>query len=178
MANAYNNNEESDGPASDNIHFVSCKACESSQIYSDRYRCLQCADYDLCGNCFEERRQSKEHVSGHAMAHLKLPNELFNQPVRSSREITLTKIGELLAGKRHNIDCNGCRISIVGVRFKCDTCHNYHLCLTCMRQHVTSKQHQSSHPLIATSPQSLIKIDINDIRKGDVLGQGAFGKCI
>ena len=45
-----------------------------------------------------------------------------------------------------------------------------------MRQRVTSKQHQSTHPVIATSPQSLVKIDINDIRKGDVLGQGAFGR--
>ncbi|CAF1191142.1 unnamed protein product [Rotaria sordida] len=45
-----------------------------------------------------------------------------------------------------------------------------------MRQGVINKQHQNDHPLVATSNQSLTKIDISDIRKGNVLGQGAFGQ--
>ncbi|CAF1296310.1 unnamed protein product [Rotaria sordida] len=109
MANAYNNNEETDDSSSDNMHNVSCNGCNSTKIYSDRYRCLQCIEYDLCGNCFEERRQTKEHLSGHAMVHLKVPNELFGQPIRHSKEITLTKINELLAGKHHDLTCQVCK---------------------------------------------------------------------
>ena len=178
MADFYNNNEETDDSLSYNVHDVSCSGCNSTQIYSDRYRCLVCVDYDLCGNCFEERRQTKAHLSGHTMAHLKVPNELFGQFIRHVKEITLKKIHELLAGQRHDNVCNGCRTPIIGVRFKCDTCYNYNLCSRCMEQRVTSKQHQNTHPLVPTSNQSLMKININDIRKGDILGQGAFGSLI
>lgn len=178
MASAYNNNEAIDGISSGDVHNVSCDSCRSMKIYSDRYKCLQCVDYNLCGNCFEERLQTKDHVSGHPMAHMKIPNELFGQPIRHSQEITMTKVQEILVGKKHNIQCDSCRTSIVGARFKCDTCHNYNLCSACVKQRVISKQHRNTHPLVVNGNESLIKIDISDIRKGDILGQGGFGPLI
>ncbi|CAF2390569.1 unnamed protein product [Rotaria sp. Silwood2] len=176
MAKPYNNNEEIDGISSGNTHNASCDGCRSAHIYSDRYKCLQCIDYDLCGYCFEERRETRPHSSGHAMVHFKIPNELFGEHVPCPNDITLAKLNELLAGKQHNTKCDGCSIQIVGVRFKCDTCHNYNLCSKCMQQRVTSKNHQSTHPLVVASNQSLLKININDILKGEVLGHGAFGQ--
>ena len=164
--------------ASGEVHNVRCDSCRSTKIYSDRYKCLECVDYDLCGNCFEERCQTKEHLSGHPMAHMKIPKELFGQPIRTSKEITLTRVQEMLAGKKHNLECDGCRTSIVGARFKCDTCHSYNLCSSCLKQRVVSKQHRSTHPLVVASTESLIKIDIDDIRKGNILGQGGFGSLI
>lgn len=175
MAQLYNNNVEIDDLSYDNIHNISCDGCKSAQIYSDRYKCLQCIDCNLCGNCFEERRQTKEHSTGHAMVHFKLPNELFGQPIRHSNQITLKKINELFIGKQHGIECNGCRQSIVNVRFKCDTCHNYNLCSGCMQQRITSKNHNNTHPLVVASNENLPKIDISDIRKGGMIGKGGFG---
>ncbi|CAF1002927.1 unnamed protein product [Rotaria sordida] len=43
-----------------------------------------------------------------------------------------------------------------------------------MEHHVANKNHQNTHPLVVASNQDLIKIDVLDICKGRVLGQGAF----
>ncbi|CAF1946493.1 unnamed protein product [Rotaria magnacalcarata] len=176
MATPYNNNEEVDGISSGNIHNATCDSCRSRRIYSDRYKCLQCDDYDLCGHCFEGRCQTKSHSSDHAMVHFKIPNELFGQYFPNPSEVTLGKLTELFSNKKHNIKCSGCSVEIVGVRFKCDICHNYNLCSKCMQRGVVSKNHQQTHPLVVASSQSLLKVDINDIVKKEELGRGAFGQ--
>ena len=137
--------------SANNIHDVSCQVCNVPKIYSDRYRCLVCVDYDLCGFCFEERRISKTHSNEHVMVHLKVPKELFNRHVRDDKEITLLGIREILIGKHHEFNCDRCLNMIVGVRFKCDTCYQYNLCFRCMELRKTSKHHQRDHPLY--SPQ-------------------------
>lgn len=175
MAKSYNNNEDIGGISSGNTHNVTCDSCLSRHIYSDRYKCLQCTDYDLCGHCFEERRQSKSHLTGHAMVHFKIPKELFGQNISNSNEVTLSKLQKLFENKQHNTHCNGCSRNIIGIRFKCDTCHNYNLCLNCMQKGTVSKNHQNTHPLVVTDNRSLLKIDVNDIVKNEVLGRGAFG---
>ncbi|CAF4644918.1 unnamed protein product [Rotaria sp. Silwood1] len=105
MAKPYNNNEEIGGISSDNTHNASCDSCRSAKIYSDRYKCLQCIDYDLCGHCFEERRETRPHSSGHAMVHFKIPNELFGQVYKAiwlskNREVAC-KVIRVTAHRRH-----------------------------------------------------------------------------
>ncbi|CAF0831256.1 unnamed protein product [Rotaria sp. Silwood1] len=105
MAKPYNNNEEIGGISSGNTHNASCDSCRSAKIYSDRYKCLQCIDYDLCGHCFEERRETRPHSSGHAMVHFKIPNELFGQVYKAiwlskNREVAC-KVIRVTAHRRH-----------------------------------------------------------------------------
>lgn len=38
-----------------------CRACKANPIYGKRYRCVQCADVDLCRRCFDAKRHAK-HV--------------------------------------------------------------------------------------------------------------------
>jgi len=64
----------------------------------------------------------------------------------------------------------------VGARFKCDKCGNYDLCSTCLENQVTNKKHTTEHPMILMGLQNLAKIDVHDIHRGDLLGQGGFGK--
>jgi len=162
----------------DDVHRVSCDGCHTLRIYSDRYKCLQCEDYDLCGDCFEKRRETKQHKSGHAFAHFKVPMELFGEPItKPSDEVTLKKFKERFATIEHtNVTCDGCeKTPIIGIRFKCDTCCDYDLCLECMEKQVVTNEHDTKHSLIVIGKDRFNQIDINDIELGDELGRGAFG---
>ena len=164
---------------SEDTHRASCDGCHSLRIFSDRYKCLQCENYDLCGACFEKRRETKHHRSGHAFAHFKIPMELFGEPIaKVNEEVTLMKFRERFARVEHtNVTCDGCEIMpIVGIRFKCDTCHDYDLCYDCMEKQVVTNEHDAKHSLVVVGKDRFNQIDVNDIELGEELGRGAFGK--
>ncbi|CAF1631145.1 unnamed protein product, partial [Adineta ricciae] len=158
------------------VHRVRCDACGTKPIQSDRYKCLNCEDIDLCGPCFERRRESEEHKSGHAFAHFKSPGELFGQTVKNE-DVTLLKLKKAYANDIHeSISCDGCRAeSIKGLRFKCDSCPNYDLCERCAENGVTTKNHDTSHSLILIPRRAIQQIPVEDIELGKELGSGAFG---
>ncbi|CAF3921731.1 unnamed protein product [Rotaria sp. Silwood1] len=177
------NNVESDNTR--DIHDAECASCKMKPIRQvDRYHCLECSspNYDLCGRCFERRRQTGNHLSGHAMAHFKLPNELLGMQFNNiDNEVKLSKLKKLdtLRYEKHDgINCDGVchQNNFVGLRFKCDTCPNYNLCETCaITKRVCTKNHERDHPLILTSNRVIPKIDPNDIEIGEILGRGGFG---
>jgi hypothetical protein len=173
----------------DDIHDAECAACKMKPIrHVDRYRCLECpssSNYDLCGRCFERRRETGYHSSGHAMVHFKLPNEFLGIHINNiDNEVTLNHLRQLntLSNEQHKgIVCDGVchQKTFIGLRFKCDACPNYNLCETCaIKNHVCTKMHQRDHPLILTSNNVIPKIDPADIQFGEILGRGGFGKSI
>lgn len=176
------NNIENDD--SSDIHHVQCSSCKSNPIRNhDRYHCLECLNqYDLCGRCFEERRQTENHLSGHAMIHFKLPNEFLGIRVNDiNNDLSLNNIQRLDTLKYENhyeIKCDGiCNDKYIkGLRFKCDLCPNYNLCQTCaLKNRVATKNHQRNHPIILTSNHVIPKIDPDDVQLGEILGRGGFG---
>lgn len=157
------------------IHRIQCCGCGLPHIYQDRYKCLECYNYDLCNRCFDKRRETLKHMNEHIMVHFSDLDELFGEPVIDVNiTVTLQKFKEKYSEQIHvNIECNNCKMKpIVGLRFKCDDCHDYDLCVTCMEKRI----HDSSHPLIAIGKSYLKEISINDIQLGDELGRGGFGK--
>jgi hypothetical protein len=156
---------------------VTCDGCGTSPIPSDRYKCLECHDFDLCAGCFERRVEPKQHKSGHTFVHFRLPNELFGRTV-TSNDVTLEKLKQFYANEIHeSVICDGCkRDNIAGLRFKCDTCPDYDLCQKCASDGVTTKNHKSTHSLIMTSRRVIAQIPFEDIELGEELGRGAFGK--
>ena len=160
---------------SDETHNVRCDACDTSPITSDRYKCLNCEDINLCGHCFEGRKEPKKHKSGHVFVHYKSPGELFGQPVTED-EITYAKLKQLYADEIHeSVTCDGCKSeSIKGLRFKCDSCPDYDLCQKCVDGGVTTKTHKLSHPLIVVR-RAINQIPVEDIKLGEKIGAGGFG---
>ncbi len=161
---------------SDEVHKVQCGACGDNPIVSDRYKCLNCGDFNLCAPCFERRRESKGHKSGHAFIHFKSPGELFGRTVTDD-EVTYAKLKQTYAQEIHeSITCDGCKSdTIKGLRFKCDSCHNYDLCQKCVDGGITTQTHESSHPLIVVPLRAIHQIPVEDIKLGDEIGRGAFG---
>ncbi len=159
----------------DEIHRTPCYGCGSPRIYYDRYKCLECHNYDLCGRCFDQRRETLQHINGHAMVHFSDHDELFGEPlVDINTTVTLRKFKEKYSREEHaNIECNNCKMMpMKGLRFKCDVCHDYDLCITCMEKRV----HDTSHPLIAIGKSHFSEIAMDDIELNDELGRGGFGK--
>ncbi|CAF0793093.1 unnamed protein product [Adineta ricciae] len=157
------------------FHRVRFFACSSSPIRTDRYKCLNCERVNLCSRCFERRRESNRHKSGHVFAHFKIPGEIFGREVTDD-DVTLTKLREFYKNDVHaSIVCDGCDMEIKGLRFKCDTCANYDLCYLCFEQGAASGTHESTHSLVVVPVQVVREIPVNDIELGDQLGKGAFG---
>ena len=156
-----------------------CDLCHKPRSQSDHYRCLECADFDVCDMCFEKRVEVEGHKNGHAFVHFRMPKELFGDPVNDNhRDVTLKKLTSRFEHVKHqNIMCNGCEAeNIVGIRFKCDTCPNFDLCLKCMKKKVETGHHTGNHPLVVIGDNHLKQIEWDDIEIGEQLGQGGFGK--
>lgn len=156
-----------------------CDSCHKPRSQSDRYRCLQCADFDVCDMCFEKRYEADGHKNGHAFAHFRMPNELFHKPVKDiPQDVTLAKLIKQFEHVEHqNISCDGCqKKTIIGIRFKCDTCPTYDLCLKCMQDKKETGHHTANHPLVVIGNNHLRQIEWDDIEIGEKLGQGGFGK--
>lgn len=158
-----------------NVHDVQCQICQSKKIYSDRFKCLVCDEFDLCGICFEEKRENKTHKTGHPLVHISIPNEVLGRRMTNIERLTVDKLEQMFDGKIHDTICSSCRSSIIGLRFKCDSCYNYNLCSTCTKNRVNDKNHHRTHSMICTSHQTLTRIPTSDLSKISVLGQGAFG---
>ncbi|CAF1572319.1 unnamed protein product, partial [Didymodactylos carnosus] len=103
-----------------------------------------------------------------------MPNELFSEPIKDvHREVTLTKLIKRFEHVKHqNTSCDGCAAEyIVGIRFKCDTCPQYDLCLNCMKNKVETDRHKANHPLVVIGDNHLKQIEWQDIEIGEILGQ-------
>ncbi|CAF0862387.1 unnamed protein product [Didymodactylos carnosus] len=161
------------------VHNVTCEGCGSSEFKCDRYKCLECSSYDLCAYCFEQRKQTKTHTSGHAVVHYKCPDELFGGRFKNDSEVTLENLKYAFRDQIHEtVPCEGCLTSsITGLRFKCDICPDYDLCEQCVHNRITTKQHKLYHPVILIEKQQIPEISKDDIELGEELGHGAFG-CV
>ncbi|CAM4755622.1 unnamed protein product [Rotaria magnacalcarata] len=171
-----NSSKDNDSDSKLEVHNVRCARCGSSSFRSDRCKCLNYDKLNLCAKCFERRKESETHKSGHAFVRFKSPGELFGQSVTND-EVTFANLKELYGNNVHEfVSCDGCKSdTIKGWRFKCDTCPNYDLCMQCLKKQVTTKTDTSDHPLIVTTRLVIQQILVEDIELSGELGTGAFG---
>jgi len=114
------------------VHNAMCDSC-NVQIRGNRFKCLNCPNYDLCESC---TRKEGVHAPDHKF-------QKITQPQRGcpwKREYGNVPQSEV----PHNATCDQCNSAIKGIRYKCKTCPDYDLCETCMNKggvHVTGPDH-------------------------------------
>ena len=153
---------------------IKCDACGKEDFVVDRYKCLICTNFDLCGDCFEARNIAEPHIKSHPMVRYSGPNEIFGDCVESE-SVTYKKFKEQFDGVVHEtVTCKGCNTEqIVGLRLKCDECNDFDLCSTCFEKKVEKNDHKSDHFILIC--YSVRNINPSDIEFLEELGNGAFG---
>jgi hypothetical protein len=122
---------------------------------------------------------SKEHVSSHPVVRFDEPFVLFGRPIELGDDFNLNNLKRNFQNEIHaNINCDVCNCNpIKGLRFKCDLCSNFDVCLSCYeaRKLNPKAHHKLDHTMIVIGREVSLSIDPNEIREGEPLGQGAFG---
>ena len=161
-------------------HFgVTCDACGQENMFGCRYRCSICDDYDLCCDCFEDRKESKTHKSNHPVKIIRSPDvyskfrKLFNLGLSNIQEYLCSK------GLHHDVACTICdnRQKIKGLLFICDDCRGYRMCYNCYQERKISGEHKRDHPLIIRVTPKCYKLpNGTQISLKGKLGAGSFGE--
>eukprot|EP00727_Mastigamoeba_balamuthi_P010657 m51a1_g6213 hypothetical protein (271) ;mRNA; r:179583-180577 len=66
--------EVASGEATTRHHGSTCNACHADAFLGTRYRCRECADYDLCHDCFTAARADGDHLPTHTMRAIAPPS--------------------------------------------------------------------------------------------------------
>ncbi|KAH9951018.1 hypothetical protein B0H21DRAFT_685870 [Amylocystis lapponica] len=111
-------------------HDARCNMCDSS-IVGDRYKCLNCPDFDSCGSCFQIMR---EQHPNHGFVKVSKPEQLMIHYNATQCLFSAT--------------CNVCNCRISGVRYKCmhPHCPDFDLCENC--EALPIPVHPLTHPLL------------------------------
>ncbi|XP_053681732.1 dystrobrevin alpha [Sabethes cyaneus] len=63
----------------------------------------------------------------------------------------------------HNVQCSGCRVTIQGLRFKCQRCRNLSLCIDCFSQAFSTKSHNVGHKMYEISTNGITSNKISTL---------------
>ncbi|KAJ3922230.1 hypothetical protein F5877DRAFT_34317 [Lentinula edodes] len=130
------------------VHNAVCDLCES-RIRGDRYKCINCPDWDCCGesfvtincnivclfnllaNCFTI---TNEHHPRHAFVKVSRPEDFIRRDQTPVKE--------------HFATCDSCSRRIFGIRYKCmhQDCPDFDLCSAC--EALPIAVHPATHPLL------------------------------
>ncbi|GAV98769.1 zz type zinc finger domain-containing protein [Lentinula edodes] len=112
------------------VHNAVCDLCES-RIRGDRYKCINCPDWDCCANCFTI---TNEHHPRHAFVKVSRPEDFIRRDQTPVRE--------------HFATCDSCSRRIFGIRYKCmhQDCPDFDLCSAC--EALPIAVHPATHPLL------------------------------
>ncbi|KAJ3867306.1 hypothetical protein EV359DRAFT_34766 [Lentinula novae-zelandiae] len=112
------------------VHNAVCDLCES-RIRGDRYKCINCPDWDCCANCFTI---TNEHHPRHAFVKVSRPEDFIRRDQTPVKE--------------HFATCDSCSRQIFGIRYKCmhQDCPDFDLCSAC--EALPIAVHPATHPLL------------------------------
>ena len=157
---------------------VTCDSCLTKNMFGYRYKCAVCDDYDLCTDCFEDRKESKKHQVHHPMQVIRSPDVYFH--FRKLFKLGLPNLQSYLCDNdvTHDMVCNPCskRQKVTGLLFICDDCRGYRLCYNCFKTGKVSESHSNNHCLIIQVTPNDYEYQGANITLLKELGEGSFGE--
>eukprot|EP00930_Biecheleria_cincta_P068396 TRINITY_DN5578_c1_g1_i3.p1 TRINITY_DN5578_c1_g1~~TRINITY_DN5578_c1_g1_i3.p1 ORF type:complete len:235 (-),score=28.47 TRINITY_DN5578_c1_g1_i3:1256-1861(-) len=116
---------------------VSCDGCGASPITGIRYKCSQCANFDICESCLLRLEAGEGRHGAPGEEHLFL--RVAKPQLSGNRTDLMNR-----ASSVHKVACSGCSASsIIGFRYSCQICLNVHLCESC---EALGTKHDPKHP--------------------------------
>lgn len=160
-------------------HECPCNFCSKANFIGYRYRCLVCDDYNLCSECYENKRTNQSHKIRHLMVRYDDPDTLFGRRVTPS-QVSLNYFVNTYATEIHeDLKCSDCGMEpMKGVRIKCETCHNYDACYECYeknRLNELASHDYENHQVLLIAKEVCLRVDKNDIEIMEKIGKGGFG---
>jgi hypothetical protein len=161
------------------LHECKCSYCQSEILFGYRYKCLECKDYDLCGECFEKRHFNALHQTRHKMIRFTKARESHcgTNLYLDWDLLNLEHLIELYKYVVHlGTKCKICEHEpIIGLRFKCDCCQDFDMCSKCCKY--SFNNHCNSHPSIVHFQTKSLEIDFSHVKLEKELGKdkGGFG---
>ncbi|KAJ9101220.1 hypothetical protein QFC21_003439 [Naganishia friedmannii] len=119
-----------------------CDSCGKTPV-GICFKCNVCSDYDICATCLPNLAKSDFHGTDHTfepIMHPALEEKIFD-PKKAANVPA-----EKACRTRHNANCDACRKTIIGIRYKCIKCPDWDACASCF---TGIAHHHPGHDFVA-----------------------------
>ncbi|GJE90607.1 ZZ-type zinc finger-containing protein [Phanerochaete sordida] len=122
---------------------ITCDGCRQ-RITGVRHKCLQCDDFDFCGDCVAVPVLRTQHGVSHQFFPVDKPDDLAGW-LRARAALPRLDALQPASGNIHTAFCDGCEKRIVGVRHKCLVCADFDFCGACIADPALRNLHDVAH---------------------------------
>ncbi|KZS93190.1 hypothetical protein SISNIDRAFT_550176 [Sistotremastrum niveocremeum HHB9708] len=151
---------------------VYCDYC-NKQIKGTRYKCNDCANYDLCTECISQHSAQDVHSAiceqVHTFSIIPTPRARRPQPAAAAAPARPNK------PVHRGVVCDSCDKGIVGDRHKCLDCSNYDLCEHCIS--LSSVVHPLHEFLKITEPGRIVVHTVDGGRTAPAIHNATCDLC-
>ncbi|KAG5919205.1 hypothetical protein E4U42_006584 [Claviceps africana] len=127
-------------PGRNQIHHAICDGCDT-YIAGVRHKCLDCPDWDYCGECVQNAHFV--HPSHRFVAVYEPLSDVHAAAVAQPVHVGICCDGPLCSATRA---ARATSTYIRGIRYKCAVCHDLDFCANCEAS--PSNEHNKTHPLL------------------------------
>ncbi|EKM61508.1 uncharacterized protein PHACADRAFT_112173 [Phanerochaete carnosa HHB-10118-sp] len=159
---------------------VVCDQCDNI-IVGARHKCLDCLNFDLCGECVA-RGAKLNHHAAHQFLEITKPGEVivhtvhYDGPLRRTTPPRVSTPPQPAAtvppSAVHSAVCNLCDSTIRGNRFKCLNCPNFDTCQACFA--ITPEHHPGHGFVKVIDPDHLM---LRNILRSDIVHAARCNEC-